>query len=144
MKRLAVLFGCLAVALAACGSDSAAGGAKGQFISQGDVICRDTIATVSSIGSGTDTPTLERARDAWAQAFQKIDTLAVPKDTEAKALEFKANVHNAALTADEAYQASLDGGSQQRVQKALQDLATAKKQAGKTAKDYGFRVCSQL
>ncbi|MDQ6927650.1 MAG: hypothetical protein M3159_03180 [Actinomycetota bacterium] len=144
MRRLAVVFGCLAVALAACGGDSSAGGAKGQFISQGDAICRDTIATVNSVGSGTDTATLQKASDAWAQTFQKLDTLAVPKDTEAKALEFKANVHNAALTADEAYQASLDGGSSQRVQKAVQDLAAAKKQAGKTAQDYGFKVCSQL
>jgi hypothetical protein len=134
----------LAVALSACGSDSAAGGAKGQFITQGDVICRETTATLSPIGSGTDTATVQKIRDAWAQAFQKLDGLTVPNDAEAKGLEFKANVHNAALTADEAYQASLEGGSQQRVQKALQDLAAARKQAAKTAKEYGFKVCSQL
>lgn len=143
MKRLAVVFGCLAVTLAACGGSSEAGGAKGQFISQGDVICRETISTASSIGAGSDTPTLEKARNAWAQAFQKLDTLTVPKDTEAKALEFKANVHNVALTADEAYQASLVG-NQQRVRKAADDLANSRKKAAKTAKEYGFKVCSQL
>jgi hypothetical protein len=133
----------LAVALAACGGDSAAGGAKGAFISQGDAICRDTIAMVNSVGSGSDTPTLEKARDGWAQTFQKFDAIPVPHDAEAKGLEFKANIHNAALTADEAYQASL-AGNQERVRNAAEVLATVKKQAGKTAKEYGFKVCSQL
>ncbi|MDQ6909565.1 MAG: hypothetical protein M3Z84_02075 [Actinomycetota bacterium] len=133
----------MAVTLAACGGSSEPGGAKAQFIAQGDVICRETMATVSSIGSGSDTPTLEKARNAWAQAFQKLDRLTVPTDTEAKALEFKANVHNVALTADEAYQASLVA-NQTRARKAVDDLANSKKQAAKTAKEYGFKVCSQL
>jgi hypothetical protein len=145
VKRLAVTLSGLAlvVSLAACGGDSEAGGAKGQFIAQGDVICSEGIERVDAINPGTDTATLEKVRDAWRQMWDQIDALPVPKDGEAKALEFKSGVHNMSLTAEAAVQASMIGG-QQKVDNTLQILAASTKKAGEVADDYGFKVCSQL
>jgi ABC-type glycerol-3-phosphate transport system substrate-binding protein len=143
VKRLAVTFGFLAVLLAACGGNGAPGAAKAAYIAQGDVICRNTITAVSSIGAGTDTATLEKARDAWNQANDKFTALAVPQEDQDKALVFTAGIHNVTLTAEDAVQGSIVG-DEQRVQKSLQTEATSKKQAGEAAKTYGFKVCSQL
>ena len=145
MKRLAVTLSGLAVvvSLAACGGDSEAGGAKGQYISQGDVICGEGIEQVDSINPGTDTATLEKVRDAWRQMWDQLNVLPVPHDGEAKALAFKSAVHNMSLTTEAAVQASMIG-DQQKVERTLQVLAGSTKQAGDVADEYGFKVCSQL
>jgi hypothetical protein len=144
VRRLAVTLSGLAllVSLAACGGDSEAGGAKGQYITDGDAICNDTNSELAAVGTGSDTATLEKIRDAMARAYERLNALPVPADDEARALQFVAEVHNAALTMEAAVQASIIN-DQAKVQKSLADFQASTERVTKVAKDYGFKVCSQ-
>lgn len=101
------------------------------------------MANLASIGAGTDTATLEKARDEWQKSYDTLKAIPVPAEDDAIALAFVAAVHNASLTSEDAVQASMIG-DQQRVQSAVRDRTEAAAQAGKFAKTYGFKTCSEL
>lgn len=144
MRRLVVTFGLLAVLLAACGGSSSESGEKKQFISKGDAFCTSAKTAMASAGSATDTATLDKVHDAWAQLYDQLKGLPVPQQGFETANNFVAEVHNAALTADGAAQASKVDNNQAKVTKYLSDLDAQKSRTAKTAGDYGFKTCNQL
>jgi tetrahydrodipicolinate N-succinyltransferase len=137
---------CFALLLAACGGSNSAGGAKKRYIEQADAICSNTLSQLNQPGGDPlSTPVLQKANAALTDAYNKLTAL--PKSTEDDETlnNFLAQVHNLVLTSDAAVQDSmLQSGATQRVTADLQSLDAAKKAAASTAKDYGFKTCSQL
>jgi hypothetical protein len=138
---------------AACssGEGGSGGKAKREYIQQVDVLCRNTINQVNSIGKGTDTATLEKVSQAWTQLADRLRLpggakragIPLPSEDFDLGAKFVTGVNNVSLGAEGAWQASIVK-NQSLVTRTLNEEAQSKKTTSQAAKEYGFKECDKL
>ncbi|MFN2608628.1 MAG: hypothetical protein ABR511_12180 [Acidimicrobiales bacterium] len=131
------------VLLASCGGKEKPGAAKQKYIVQSDAICRDFLGQVSSAGSTQDQPTAQKLADVYQGWSDRLRGLQMPTESIEQARQFVTQVENIGLGYSAAFQA-LAVNDQARATKSFGEVATVKKQAAATAKEYGYTDCQRI
>ncbi len=132
------------LSLAACSSGgSKPGGAKAAYITRSDVICQDVFAKAKAAGSGTDEATAQKQADVWQDANTRLKALAIPGESVEQARQFVTDTENLSLAYTAAAR-SIAAGNQAKATTYFGQAATIKKEAAKTAKEYGYVECTTI
>ncbi len=131
------------LAVAGCSSSGAPGSAKGAYISQSDVICTDVFAKAKSIGNGKDEATAQKQADLWQNANTRLKALNMPGESVELARQFVTDTENLSLAYTAAAR-SIAAGNQAKATTYFGQADTIKKEAAKTAKEYGYVGCTAI
>jgi len=131
--------------MAGCGTGggSKPGGAKAAYITRADVICKDVFAKSTGIGNGKDQATAQKQAELWQSANTRLKALPIPGESVEQARQFVTDTENLSLSYTAAGEA-LQFNDQARLTKYYNDIANIKKEAAKTAKEYGFVECTAI
>ncbi len=133
----------LTVAGCSGGGGGAPGGAKGAYIKQSDVICTDVFAKAKSIGKGKDQETAQKQADLWQDANTRLKALPMPGESVELARQFVTDTENLSLAYTAAAR-SIAAGNQAKATTYFGQADTIKKEAAKTAKEYGYVDCRTI
>ncbi|MGI8807399.1 MAG: hypothetical protein ACR2KK_06090 [Acidimicrobiales bacterium] len=134
---VAVFIALTAGACGAGGDDGVATGAKGQYVSQIDPICKELQPKVGELGQDPE----KQAADIEA-AVMKMKAIPVPKEDDQQAKLYIAAMENLYLSLQDVDQ-SRRVNDQPRATKALAGAKTNDETAAKAAKAYGMVECAQ-
>jgi hypothetical protein len=130
-------------AVAGCGGDGDdPGAAKQQYIEQSDAICRETFQKTSGL-TARDQQTADRASQEWASAFDRLNAIPIPGETEDLAKQFVTDVNNLAMSYTAAARA-LELNQQDKANEAFAEADMIKRRAAERADDYGYVDCREI
>lgn len=129
--------------LAGCGGDGdEPGAAKQAYIEASDVVCRETFDKTSSL-TGRDQQTAEKASEEWSKAYDRLNSIPIPGETEDLAKQFVTDINNLSMSYTAAARA-LALNQQDKANKAFDDVTTIKARSARVANDYGYEDCAGI
>ncbi len=132
------------LAVAGCSSSSNnPGSAKGAYITQSDTICTDVFAKAKSAGNGKDEASAQKQADLWQDANARLKALNMPGESVELARQFVTDTENLSLAYTAAAR-SIAAGNQAKATTYFAQADTIKKEAAKTAKEYGYVDCTNI
>ncbi len=130
-------------ALAGCGGDgNEPGAAKAAYIKASDAICRETFQNTRSL-TGRDQQTAEKASEEWSKAYDRLNAIPIPGETEDLAKQFVTDINNLSMSYTAAARA-LALNQQDKANRAFDDVTAIKTRSARVANDYGYEDCAGI
>jgi len=119
------------------------GSTKAAYITQSDVVCKDVFAKAKAAGNGTDQATAEKLAAVWQDGNTRLKALSMAGESVEQARQFVTDTENLSLAYTAAAR-SIAAGNQAKATTYFGQAATIKKEAAKTAKEYGYVECTAI